>query len=141
MKRHCTTSDENHHLRSHFLSPVAAFVVRKVVLLNRQEPRRRISAIPFALCGRSGANATFETLTRIRSRTEWVEVWTDVSALDGAIHQPLNRSFNEIAGCFKQLRGASDERIRGWGDDLLRQQVDEPPSRVDSTTRACIESS
>ena len=41
---------------------------------------------------------------------------------DGAIHQPLNRSLNEIAGCFKQPRGASDKRIQGWGDDLLRQQ-------------------
>jgi hypothetical protein len=25
--------------------------------------------------------------------------------LDGAIRQPLNRSFNEIAGCFKHFEG------------------------------------
>ena len=63
----------------------------------------------------------------------------DVSAFDRAIHKPLNRSFNEIAGCFKQLRGASDKRIQGWVDDLLREQVDQPRSKVDTTTRARIE--
>jgi hypothetical protein len=46
----------------------------------------------------------------------------------------LNPSFNEIAGCFKQRRGASDKRIQSWGDDLLHQPVDEPRSRVDITT-------
>jgi hypothetical protein len=70
-----------------------------------------------------GTDATSGTSTRANGRSEWVKVWTDDSALDGAIHQPLNSSVNEIAGCFKQLRGATDKRIQDWGDDLLRQQA------------------
>ena len=76
------------------MSGVAAFVVRKVVLLNRQELRRRISTVRFALCGRSGTNATFETLKSVCSKSEWIEVdgrlrsrWRDPPAVESLLER------------------------------------------------------
>ena len=57
---------------------------------------------------------------------EWVEISAYIAALDRALYQRVNRSLDQTAGTFIQLRGASHHRIQRRGDDLLgRDVVDE----------------
>ena len=55
-----------------------------------------ISTILFALCGQSGADATFETPTQSPEQIEWIEVWTYVAAFDRTVHQRIDGPFDQI---------------------------------------------
>src|SRR5580658_6036753 len=50
---------------------------------------------------------------------EWLQISTNVAALDGALHQRINRSLDLTARTFIQLRRATDERVQCRRDDLL----------------------
>ena len=57
---------------------------------------------------------------------ERLQISTNVAGPDGALYQRINRSLDLTAGTFIELRGATDERVQCWGDDLLgRDVVDE----------------
>jgi len=45
-----------------------------------------------ALCCQSGPDATWETPISAWSRFEWLQISTNVAALDCALHQPIDRS-------------------------------------------------
>jgi hypothetical protein len=101
--------------RGRTFSIAAAFVMRKVPLLRRAGTQEKdieslFCALRQIVYRRDAWNA-YESPQQIgmgrgldrRFRIQW----SDPPA--------LNPSLNEFAGCFQQLRGASDNRIQGWG--------------------------
>jgi hypothetical protein len=92
-------SDDNPRSGSHFLSLDTAFVVRRVLLLDGARTEEEdIDSSPCALrlvwYGRHVGDADEST-----EQIEWVEVWTYVSALDGAIYQPIAHGMNSPCTC------------------------------------------
>jgi len=56
-------------------------------------------------------------------QVEGDKIGSYVSALDGALHQRINRSLDLAARALEELRRASDETIQCGGYDLLRRNV------------------
>ena len=56
-------------------------------------------------------------------QVEGYEIVAYVAALDGALHQRINRALDQTARALEELRRASDETIQCGGYDLLRRNV------------------